>query len=189
MPRSSAWPRVDTAFLCFNYGDSLAATLPLHNKTASRYQLVRLLRRRCIPLTVAVLDRRRLARTRVRCFACLRCDHTARVLPRLGPPTSSFPRSSGLTEYELMIFPFSISHGRRPCSRARSSFERREHAQSLNRDNGLPSIHVSSTSRFALLCRPKLALLSIKSRAQVCTIAFKGIYPAGSRARPGSLSP
>lgn len=88
-----------------------------------------------------------------------------------------------------MIFPFSISHGRRPCSRARSSFERREHAQSLNLDNGLPLIHVSSTSRFALRCRPKLALLSIKSRALACAIAFARIQLAGSRARPGSLSP
>jgi hypothetical protein len=60
-----------------------------------------------------MLARRRFARTLVLCFACRRCDHTAWVLPRLGP-TSSFPKSSGSMEFEFMLktlFPSAVRDG------------------------------------------------------------------------------
>jgi hypothetical protein len=65
---------------------------------------MRLLRRRCIPLAAATFELRLLARTRVRVFACRRCDHTECVLPRLGPLPSSLP-FSGSKSFEFMLKP------------------------------------------------------------------------------------
>jgi hypothetical protein len=88
-------------------------------------------------------------------------------------PRSQFPRDQRNTNSWFSLFlPLRLS----TVSRARSVFERHKPAQSMNPDDGLPFVHVSSTSRFAVLfaslCPPKRALLSIKSRALACAITF-----------------
>ena len=99
----ASWPRASRFILAW-CPKLIVHSCALSTDRAGTYQLTRLLRRMCMPFCAAMLAPRRFARACVRSFACRRCVHMARVLPRDSLLEPSSPKSSDWFERDELMF-------------------------------------------------------------------------------------